>query len=200
MQIQQAIKAMTVAGILAVLLAFPAASTLAHCDSTNGPVIPEALVALDNGDLTPVLKWIDTDDEAEIRAAFDRAQIVRAQGPEAKQLADQFFLETLVRLHRAGEGAPFTGITDTAPDPIVALADGALASGSADDMIGKINRHLARSIEERFQRVSEAREHKDDSVAAGREFVAAYVSYVHFVTGVHDAIVAAGEHQHQHQH
>jgi hypothetical protein len=196
MRIQQMIKTMAIAGIFAALLVFPAAGTLAHCDSTSGPVIPEAVAALQNGDLTPVLKWIPADDEAEIRAAFDRAQIVRAQGPEARKLADQFFLETLVRVHRAGEGAPFTGITSTPPDPIVALADGALASGSADDMIGKINRHLARSIEEKFQRVSEAREHKDDSVAAGREFVAAYVSYVHYVAEVHDAIVAAGNHQH----
>jgi hypothetical protein len=196
MRIHQAIRTMTVAGLLAALLAFPATSAVAHCDSTNGPVIPEALAALGNGDLTPVLKWIGTDDEAEIRAAFDQARIVRAQGPDAKQLADRFFLETLVRLHRAGEGAPFTGITNAATDPIVALADSALASGSAEDMIGKINRHLARSIEEKFQRVSKAREHKDDSVAAGREFVAAYVSYVHYVENVHDAIVAAGGHQH----
>jgi hypothetical protein len=196
MQIQRAINAMAVTGVLTALLTFPAASALAHCDSTSGPVIPEAQAALDSGNLTPVLKWIDTDNEAEIRAAFDQAQIVRAQGPEARQLADQYFLETLVRLHRAGEGAPFTGITNAAVDPIVALADNALASGSADDMIMKINRHLARSIEEKFQRVSAARAHKDDSVDAGREFVAAYVSYVHYVEGVHDAIVAAGGHQH----
>jgi hypothetical protein len=196
MRIHQSIKTMTAAGILAALLAFPAGSALAHCDSTNGPVIPEALAALENGDLTPVLKWIEAGDEAQLKAAFDQAKIVRAQGPEAKLLADQFFLETLVRLHRTSEGEPFTGITNDAIDPIVALADGALTSGSADDMIGKINRHLARSIEEKFQRVSAARENKDDSVAAGREFVAAYVSYVHYVAGVHDAIVAAGGHQH----
>jgi hypothetical protein len=196
MRIHRSFKAMTATGILAALLAFPAGSALAHCDSTNGPVIPDGSAALESGDLTPVLKWIDSDDEAELKAAFDQAQIVRAQGPEAKLLADQFFLQTLVRLHRAGEGEPFTGITKAAVDPIVSLADGALASGSADDMIEKINRHLARSIEEKFQRVSEARENKDDSVAAGREFVAAYVSYVHYVAGVHDAIVAAGGHQH----
>ena len=183
--------------ILAASLAvFPAAPALAHCDSTRGPVIPEAQAALDKGDVTPILKWIDAASEAEIRAAFDQAQVVRAKGPEARRMADQYFLETLVRLHRAGEGAPYTGITESPVEPIIAMADDALAGGSADEMIGRINRHLAKSIEEKFQHVRKAHAHKDDSVAAGREFVAAYVTYVHFVEGVHDAIVATGEHQH----
>jgi hypothetical protein len=194
---QSTSKRMAVTGMLAATLAaFPGAIALAHCDSINGPVIPEAVIALDNSDVTPVLKWVSGESEAEIRAAFDQAQIVRAKGTEAQQLADQHFLETLVRLHRAGEGAPYTGITDAPVEPIIAMADDALAEGSADEMIRRINRHLAQSIREKFQRVSEARGRKDDSVEAGREFVAAYVNYVHYVEGVHAAIVSAGGHQH----
>lgn len=194
---QRILKRVAVIGVLSVaLLAFPAASALAHCDSSSGPVIPEAMAALENADVTPILKWVDPDSEAEVRAAFEQAQVVRAKGPEARELADRYFLETLVRLHRAGEGAPYTGITDAPVDPIVAMADRALADGAADEMIGRINRHMAQAIEEKFQRVSAAREHKDDSVEAGREFVAAYVSYVHYVEGVHDAILATGGHQH----
>lgn len=194
---QRMMKRVALAGMLGVaLLALPAASALAHCDSSSGPVIPEAMAALEKADVTPILKWVDQDSEAEIRAAFEQAQLVRAKGPESRALADKYFLETLVRLHRAGEGAPYTGITDAPVDPIVAMADRALADGSADDMIGRINRHMAQAIEEKFQRVTAAREHKDDSVEAGREFVAAYVSYVHYVEGVHDAIVAVGGHQH----
>lgn len=194
---QRMIKRIAVTSMLGIaLLAFPGARALAHCDSSSGPVIPEAMAALEKADVTPILKWVDQDSEAEIRAAFEQAQLVRAKGPESRQLADKYFLETLVRLHRAGEGAPYTGITDAPVDPIIAMADRALADGSADDMIGRINRHMAQAIEEKFQRVSAAREHKDDSVEAGREFVAAYVSYMHYVEGVHDAILAAGGHQH----
>jgi hypothetical protein len=194
---QSTITRMAVTGMLAATLAaFPGAMALAHCDSTSGPVIPEAVAALASADVTPVLKWVSGEREAEIRAAFDQAQIVRAKGTEAQQLADQHFLETLVRLHRAGEGAPYTGITDAPVEPIIAMADDALAEGSADEMIRRINRHLAQSIREKFQRVSEARGRKDDSVEAGREFVAAYVNYVHYVEGVHAAIVSAGGHQH----
>lgn len=197
MKLQWMTGAMAAMAISAIALAvMPAAPALAHCDSTRGPVIPEARVALEKGDVRPILKWVDAASEAELRAAFEQAQVVRAQGPEARELADQYFLETLVRLHRAGEGAPYTGITDAPIDPIVAMADDALVGGSADEMIGRINRHLARSIEEKFQQVRTAYAHKDDSVEAGREFVAAYVTYVHFVEGVHDAIVASGGHKH----
>jgi hypothetical protein len=78
----------------------------AHCDTLDGPVVAAALVALENGDVTPVLKWVTRENEPEIRAAFSRTLAVRGKGPEAKGLADMYFFETLVRLHRAGEGEP----------------------------------------------------------------------------------------------
>ena len=167
----------------------------AHCDTMTGPVIPEAKAALEKGDVTPVLKWIKKENESEIKAAFAKAVAVRTKGPEAKELADQYFLETLVRLHRAGEGAPYTGIKDEPVEPIVALADKALADGSAEEMIKKINGHLAEAIREKFNRALAASNNKDKSIEAGREYVEAYVIYVHYVEGIHDAIVSAGGHQ-----
>ena len=166
----------------------------AHCDTTGGPVIPEARAALEKGDVTPILKWIKKDNEAEIKAAFTKAVAVRAKGPEAKELADQYFLETLVRLHRAGEGAPYTGIKDEPVEPIVAMADKALADGSADEMIKKISGHMAAAIKEKFTKVVEAKKNKDKSVESGREFVEAYVIYTHYIEGIHTAILSAGAH------
>ena len=180
--------------VLAAALA--AGSAFAHCDTLNGPVIPEAQAALAAGDVVPVLKWVQPADEAAIKTAFAQAVAVRGQSPEAQALADQYFLETLIRLHRAGEGAPYTGLKDEPVEPIVALADGALASGSADDMIGKVTGHVDRAIREKFDRALEARKHKDDSVAAGREYVEAYVTYMHFVEGIHAAVMSAGGHAH----
>ena len=173
-----------------------AAPAYSHCDTMSGPVIPEARAALEKGDVTPILKWIKTDNEAEIKAAFKRAVAVRSKGPEAKELADQYFLETLVRLHRAGEGAPYTGIKDEPVEPIVALADKALSDGSVDDMIKKINGHMAGAIMEKFNKALEAGKNKDKSVEAGREFVEAYVTYMHYVEGIHTAILSAGGHHH----
>ena len=169
----------------------------AHCDTTGGPVIPEAKAALESGDVTPILKWVKKDNEAEIKAAFTRAVAVRAKGPEAKELADQYFLETLVRLHRAGEGAPYTGIKNEPVEPIVAMADKALAEGSAEEMIKKISGHLAMTIQEKFNKALEARKNKDKSVEAGREFVEAYVTYMSYVESIHAAIMSAGGYHHE---
>lgn len=168
----------------------------AHCDTAGGLVIPEARSALNAGDVTPVLKWVKSDHETAIREAFAKTLKVRAQSLEAKELADQYFIETLVRLHRAGEGAPYTGISDAPVAPIVSMADKALAEGSADEMIEKMNEHMTAAIREKFERAVEARKHKDESVEAGREYVEAYVTYMHYVEGIHDAILSAGEHHH----
>lgn len=169
---------------------------VAHCDTTGGPVIPEAKAALEKGDITPILKWVKLDHEAEVKAAFARVVAVRGKGADARELADRYFLETLVRLHRAGEGAPYAGIKDEPVEPIVAMADAALASGSPEDMIAKISAHLSAVIREKYARVLETRKNKDRSVVAGREYVEAYVTYMHYVEGVHAAIVAAGGHHH----
>jgi len=165
---------------------------VAHCDTLSGPVIPEAKEALEKGDVTPVLKWIRKDNEAEIRDAFSKAVAVRAKGPEARDLADHYFIETLVRLHRAGEGAPYTGIKDEPVDQVVAMADKALTDGSADEMISKINGHVAAAIRVKFSKALAARKNKDKSVESGREYVEAYVSYMHYVEGVHEAVMSAG--------
>ena len=185
------------AGILAAAISwFSAGSALAHCDTTGGPIIPEARAALEKGDVTPVLKWIKQDNEAAVKMAFGKAVAVRAKGPEAKALADQYFLETLVRLHRAGEGAPYSGIKDEPVEPIVAIADKALADGSADEMIQKIGAHMTAAIKQKFNQAMEAKKGKDKGVTEGREFVDAYVTYMHYVEGVHTAILSAGGHHH----
>jgi hypothetical protein len=183
-------------GILAfMLVAFLGANIFAHCDTTSGPIIPEAMTALEKGEMTPILKWIKKEYEEEIKTAFARTIAVRSMGPEAKELADRYFIETLVRLHRAGEGAPSTRIMDEPVEPIVALADKALADGSADEMIGKISEDLAETIREKFKKALQAQKNKDKSVKAGREFVAAYVAYMHCVEGIHAAIMSAVGHQ-----
>jgi len=82
--------------------------TRAHCDILAGPVVMDAKKALEKSDVTPVLKWVKKEHEGEIKVAFKKTLKVRKQSKEAKELADMYFFETLVRLHRAGEGAPYT--------------------------------------------------------------------------------------------
>lgn len=193
MKTKWAIGAVAVSVILVAGI-FLAGKAFAHCDTASGPIIPEAKAALEKGDVAPILKWIKKDKEAEIKTAFTKAVAVRSKGPEAKELADRYFLETLVRLHRAGEGAPYTGIKEGPVEPIVVMADKALAEGSSDEMIKKINNHMAGAIREKFNRALETQKNKDRSVEEGREFVEAYVSYMHYVEGIHTAIMSAGAH------
>ena len=171
-------------------------NALAHCDTLDGPVVQTARIALEKGDVTPLLKWVQADDEKEIRTAFQKTLAVRAKGAEAKELADMYFFETLVRIHRAGEGAPYTGLKPgEAVDPAVALADRALETGSVDKLVNVLTEAMANGIRERFQHTKETQKHADDSVAAGREFVKAYVIFTHYAEGLHATIKAnAGHH------
>lgn len=179
--------------VVAVLLSAPT-TALAHCDTMEGPVVTTAKVALEKGDVTPVLKWVRKEDEAQIKALFAKTLVVRGKGAEAKDLADMYFLETLVRLHRAGEGVAYTGLKSAPVEPIIAMADKALETGSADEMIKRVSAHVAEGIRERFARALEAKKHADESVAAGREYVEDYVQYTHCVEGIHAAMMSEGHH------
>lgn len=182
-------------GALALMLATEG-SALGHCDSVDGPVVKDAQAALANGDVTPTLKWVPKADEEQIRQTFQNALIVRAKGPEAKALADAYFFETLVRLHRASEGAPYTGIkpAGTPLSAIIARSDESLEHGSVDDLARSVAAAVEASIRERFKAAAEARKHKDASVDAGRAFVAAYVEFVHHVERIHETATAHGAH------
>ncbi len=181
--------ATTTAVLAGVLLGAPA---LAHCDSEDGPVITEARVAIQRGEVTPLLKWITPEQEPEIRALFDKTQAVRAQGDAAREVADQLFIETLVRLHRESEGAPYTGIkpAGTPVSPAVAHADAALERGSVDELADHLAEAVRTRVKERFKAAAEARAHQADSVDAGRTFVHRYVQFVHYVEHLHAAITA----------
>ncbi len=138
----------------------------AHCDTLDGPVVESARHALTTGDVTPVLKWISTDDEQLIRTTFQYSMEVRKLGGQAQKLADMYFFETLVRIHRAGEGAPYTGLKPGAEvDPAIALADKALESGSVDKLVGVLTDATTKGIRERFRRALETKKHADESVA-----------------------------------
>ena len=169
----------------------------AHCDTLDGPVVTEAKAALEKGDVTPLLKWVKKGHEKEIQTAFRKTLAVRSKGPEAKELADTYFFETLVRVHRAGEGAPYTGLKPAGQvEPPVAAADKAIAGGSVDKLAGKIGAAAEKGVKKRFKRLMAAKKRKNESVEAGRKYVEAYVIFVHYVEGLHSTISAGGAHGH----
>ncbi len=166
----------------------------AHCDTMDGPVVKTAQTALDRGDVTPVLKWVKAQHEPEIRETFKKTLAVRGLSPEAKDLADRYFFETLVRLHREGEGAPYTGLKPAGQvEPIIAASDKALEAGSVEELTQEIVKLVSDGIRRRFVETMETKKHADENVAAGREFVGAYVEFTHYVERLHtDALGQAG--------
>ena len=186
--------------ILAAVLALStllAGQAKAHCDSMDGPVVRDARAALDRRDVTPVLKWVAAEHESDIREAFAKTLVVRAAGEDAEQLADQFFFETLVRIHRAGEGEAFTGLKPGGSvDPGIAAADRALESGSGAELAASLSGKIEQGVHDRFEKAHRLKEHAADSVAAGRRYVEAYVEYVHFVESVHRLARDGAPHTH----
>lgn len=159
----------------------------AHCDTMDGPLIKDARSALEKKDVTPVLKWVKKEHESEIISAFNKTLNERSKKPEIKEKADMEFFETLVRVHREGEGASYAGLKPegTEIEPAVAAADKALESGGVDNLIKFVTDEVAIGIRERFEKAAENKKHVNDSVESGREFVEAYVEFVHYVEKLH---------------
>ncbi len=187
--------------LMVFLIGMSAFRSFAHCDSLDGPVLVEAKTALATDDVTPLLKWVPEEHEAEIRKVFKEVVAVRKKGKDVSEVADRFFFETLVRIHRAGEGAPYTGLRPAGTTaPAVAAADKALDTGSVDALSAKIGNTVRDGIQKRFAHVTEKKKHANDSVEAGREYVAAYVEYVHFIEGIHNMVAKGAAHAHGDKH
>src|SRR3989304_5732515 len=163
----------------AILLMLTAGGALAHCDTLDGPVVSLAKEALQKGDVNIVLPWVAAEKEKEIQEAFDLAAAVRGKGTKEKELADRFFFETLVWVHREGEGAPYTGLkpAGTAVDPGIAAADTALETGSVEPLVKLLTAEVDKGPRHRFAEAAEARKHAAESVEKGRQYVAAYVEF-----------------------
>ena len=91
-----------------VPLMFPL--VFAHCDTMSGPVVKAAQKALETGDPKYVLMWVKKKNEGKIEKAFETAINARKQNPKNAKKSDMVLFETLVRVHREGEGAPYEGI------------------------------------------------------------------------------------------
>ena len=178
--------------ILGIVVTTPVS---AHCDTMDGPVVKAAQEALETGNVNLVLIWVQEKDEAQIKEAFNNTIAVRKLSPEAKELADMYFFETLVRVHRAGEGAPYTGLKPAGLDlgPAIPAADEALKTGSPDKLVKLLTDATENGTREEFSKVMEKRNFNANNVSAGREYIEAYVPFIHYVERVYEAATAPAE-------
>jgi hypothetical protein len=165
----------------------------AHCDTLDGPVIQDARKALESKDITPILKWVKQKDEKIVRTSFAKA--LSAKGKKTADAAENQFFATLVKIHRAGEGAPFTGLKPAGEvEPAIAEADKALANGSSDALVKLVTDDVVAGIRKRYEHAAATYKHKDESVEQGREFVEAYVAFTHYVERLHLDATGKGAH------
>lgn len=162
---------------------------IGHCDTLDGPLVMLAKKALEERNANLVLPWVRAEDADEVQHAFDHALAVRGLGPKARSLADLHFFETLVRIHRAGEGAPFTGLKPAGLDlgPAVPAADRALKTGSVEEVVKLLVDAMRTGVLAHFRKAVEKQAFDVNDVAAGRRYVEAYVPYVHYVERLWEA-------------
>jgi hypothetical protein len=164
------------------------ASASAHCDALDGPVVSAARRALDSGNVNLVLVWVQKNDEAEVRNAFQKARSVRKAGGDAKELADTYFFETLVRVHRAGEGAGYTGLKPAGHiEPAVAAADKAIETGKLQPLGKLVSERMEKGLHGHFDAVIAKKKYSPNDVEAGRAYAGAYVEFVHYAERLYDA-------------
>lgn len=163
-----------------------------HCDSLDGPVVAAARLALDADDVALVLPYVPEEAEAEVRAVFDQVTDARVLGGQARAVADRHFFETAVRLHRAGEGAPYTGLKPAglSHGPVIPLAERAVLTGEGGEVEGFLAAELTDQIERRLAAVRSAEADRGRSVADHRRYVEAMLGFEVYCHSVHRALHA----------
>lgn len=181
--------------VLVACVSVLATTVFAHCDTMSGPVAVAAEEALETGELKAVQIWVGQEQQEELKERFDECLAVRKTGAQAKKLADRYFIETAVRLHRQAEGMPFSGVkrAQTLP-PDIAAAEKALKNGNVEIITDMLSEEIETQTKKWFDKAMEAKKHKDESVEAGREWVDSYVQYVVYVHTLHSQIKAKPSH------
>lgn len=175
-----------------------------HCDSIDGPVVTAAREALESQEVGLILPYVPKEGEGEIKKAFE--QVIAARQSDSTlitELADTYFFETVVRVHRAGEGAPYTGLKPAGLDvgPVIPVAEKAIETGEVDELTSLLCDLVRKEVEHRFERMMHLRQHTSHGVDAAREYVEAMLGLQVWSHKLYLAAKArphenAGEHEH----
>jgi hypothetical protein len=175
-----------------------------HCDSMDGPVVKAAIQALNASNVEYVLPYVPAEGEAEVVRVFQQVLPLHKKANGAKQVADQYFFETVVRIHRAGEGAAYTGLKPAGLDvgPVIPAAERAIESGSPDELVGLLTETIRTEVTERLAHTMELKRHATHGVEAARDYVEAMLglqvwSHNLYMTAKGPAHIGSHEHEEQ---
>jgi len=169
-----------------------------HCDTRDGPLVKAAIKALETGNLNYVLIWIPQASEKELKSIFEKTLRAGKAGKDAKDVAEDWFFENAIRLHRAGEGEAYTGMKPAGLDegPVVPRAERAIESGDAKDAIGFVVHVVEEDLQQRFNEVLAKRTYDVNDVKAGRAFIQAYINFVVYSHHLYASVTGGGGHGH----
>src|SRR3990170_6914197 len=165
-----------------------------HCDTLDGPVVMAAQAALEKKDVGLTLPFAPKAAEDEIRKTFDRTLAVRTQGKEAREVADYWFFETAVRLHRTGEGAPYTGLKPAGLDegPVVPRAERALELGDAAEVTEFLSQTIQEELRYRLEHALSLKDYSKNDVKAARDYVEAMLGFILYSHGLYTYMKNSG--------
>jgi hypothetical protein len=180
--------------IAGTMVLWPSKPASAHCDSVNGPVVAAAKAALEKNDVKLILPYVKPAQEQELTGAFNQTVAIRQRGADVREVADHYFYETAVRLHRIGEGASYTGLKDEpVTDPALLAAEKSLEQSNPSEVVTVLDNALRTKIAERYQGVLDARaaEAANPTVETARARVEAELMFEKYVLEISGAINAA---------
>jgi hypothetical protein len=165
-----------------------------HCDSLDGPVVTAARHALEADDVNLLLPYVHADGEDEVREVFTLVRTARQESAVAREVADRLLFETAVRVHRAGEGAPFTGLKPAGLDvgPAIPLAERALADGDGSELVALLTDEVRSEAERRLGTAMAAADDAAAGVPQARRWVEAMLDLQVWAHGVHTAAHGGG--------
>lgn len=172
-----------------------------HCDTMDGPVVKTAMKALEAENVDIILPYVPKEGEEEINRAFEKVVQARKSGAAAREVADLHFCETVVRIHRAGEGAPFTGLKPAGLDvgPVIPVAEKAIETGSPDALLDLLTDMVRSEVKRRFEHMMHLKAHAEEGVDEARAYVEAMLGLQVYAHGLYETIHAephAGHHEH----
>lgn len=173
-----------------------------HCDSMDGPVVKAAERALEARNVTLVLPFVPGESEGEVEGAFDLVMEARKACGASQQVADRYFFETVVRVHRAGEGAPFTGLKPAGLDvgPVIPVAERALETCSARELEDVLSHAVRTEVQRRFDSVLRLKAHAKESVEAAREYTHALLGLQGYAAQLYEFIKTGPDGEHGDRH
>ncbi|MDD1775284.1 MAG: DUF6448 family protein, partial [Methanobacterium sp.] len=145
-------------------------------------LVKAAEKALEMENIKYVLPYVSSPDEEELKDAFEKTLLVRELSSEAAELADYWFFETAVRLHRRDEGKAYTGLKSADPDwgPILPKINRAIDTENVDELLNFLLNFIKEDIMIRFEELISRKDYDQNDVEEAREYINARTEFIRY--------------------